>query len=453
VKSYPSYKESGVEWIGGIPSHWAHFEFKFLLQLLTDFEANGSFASVKQNVKILETDGPVWYVRMTDLQNKNHRNEKCKYCDIPSYEFLEKTKLNGGELLITKRGEIGKVYLFPVSMGLTTLAPNAYLVRTNPKRLMPNFGFYFFISDAGQKSLKLIDNSTTIGAIYKEDVKNLKIIVPPIPEQKNIVEHLDSETQKIDKLIGLTEQKIELLKEQRTALINQSVTKGLNPKVEMKDSGVEWIGEIPSNWKFLSLWLIVRNSQLGGNYISGNDAELYPIIKMGNIGRGKIVLDKVEYLGDKQNFDTSHFLMNGDFLFNTRNSRDLVGKVTLWRDELESSLYNSNILRVKFNSGINDAYMSYLFNTKSFLDVLRLISKGTTNVSAIYYKDLSKLKVCIPPTDEQIQIVTLLASENQKIDSTIEKESQRIKLLKEYRQALISEVVTGKIDVRDEVVT
>ena len=104
-----------------------------------------------------------------------------------------------------------------------------------------------------------------------------------------------------------------------------------------------------------------------------------------------------------------------------------------------------------FKQGILNKYMCYLFNTNSFLDVLKLISKGTTNVSAIYYKDLSNLEVIVPSTQEQQQIVEHLDKETTKIDSTIEKETQRIELLKEYRQSLISEVVTGKVDVREEV--
>jgi type I restriction enzyme, S subunit len=441
MKSYSSYKDSTLKWIGDIPSHWDIVKLKFIGDVIIGL-------SYKPENVVEEGEGNL-VMRSSNVQNGKPSFADNVYVDC---EISDKLTTKEGDILICSRNGsrnlIGKNCVITKDIEGMTFGVFMTIFRSD----FWHFVYWTLNSPifTSQSSLFL---TATINQLTVSTLQNFVIpFTTDKDEQKLIASYLESKTQKIDKLIELTEQNIELLKEQRTALINQCVTKGLNPNVEMKDSGVEWIGEIPCKWKFLNLWLIVKNAQLGGNYISGNDAQLYPIIKMGNIGRGKIVLDKVEYLGDKENFDTSHFLMDGDFLFNTRNSRDLVGKVTLWRDELESSLYNSNILRVKFDSAINDAYMSYLFNTKSFLDILRLISKGTTNVSAIYYKDLSKLKVCIPPTDEQIQIVTLLDSKTQKIDSAIEKESERIEFLKEYRQALISEVVTGKIDVRDEVV-
>ena len=217
-------KDSGVEWIGEIPSHWGCFEFKFVINLLTDFESNGSFKSVKENVKVLDDIGPVWYVRMTDLENNNIRNDECKYCDFDTYEFLHKTKLDGGELLITKRGEIGKVYIFPNDSGISTLGPNSYLLKLDESKVSPNFLFYFYKSDFGQITLKLMDKSTTIGSIYKDDLKNSKVIIPPLSEQQQIVDYLDEYTQRIDKTISIEEKRIELLKEYRQSLISEVVT-------------------------------------------------------------------------------------------------------------------------------------------------------------------------------------------------------------------------------------
>lgn len=215
-------KDSGVEWIGEIPEHWKYFNLRYVLELLTDFESNGSFSSVKENVKV-DDEGEVWYVRMTDLENNNLRNEKCKYCDLNTYNFLQKTKVYGGELLITKRGEIGKVYLFPYNCGLSTIGPNSYLLRLN-LNVNSHFLYFFYISDIGQITLKLLDNSTTIGSLYKDDIKGSSVIVPPIEEQQKIVEYLDSKTKEIDDLVQLEQKKIDLLKEYRQSLISEVVT-------------------------------------------------------------------------------------------------------------------------------------------------------------------------------------------------------------------------------------
>jgi type I restriction enzyme S subunit len=217
-------KDSGVEWIGEIPSHWECIGIKLVLELLTDFESNGSFSSVKENVTVLDDVGPVWYVRMTDLENGNLRNDNCKYCDLKTYEFLFKTKLEGGELLITKRGEIGKVYLFPKNSGLSTLGPNSYLLKLNENKVSPPFLFHFYKSDYGQITLKLLDKSTTIGSLYKDDLKNSKVVIPPLSEQKQIVSYLDEHTQLIDKTISVEERRIDTLKEYRQSLISEVVT-------------------------------------------------------------------------------------------------------------------------------------------------------------------------------------------------------------------------------------
>ena len=215
-------KDSGVEWIGEIPEHWKSYNLRYVLELLTDFESNGSFSSVKENVKV-DDEGEVWYVRMTDLENNNIRNEKCKYCDLDTYNFLHKTKVFGGELLITKRGEIGKVYLFPYNCGLSTLGPNSYLLRLK-NIVNSHFLYFFYISDIGQTTLKLLDNSTTIGSLYKDDIKGSSVIVPPIDEQHQIVQFLDSKTREIDELVQLEQKKIDLLKEYRQSLISEVVT-------------------------------------------------------------------------------------------------------------------------------------------------------------------------------------------------------------------------------------
>jgi type I restriction enzyme S subunit len=215
-------KDSGLEWIGGIPENWKSCNLRYVLELLTDFESNGSFSSVKENVKV-DDEGEVWYVRMTDLENNNLRNEKCKYCDLDTYNFLHKTKVFGGELLITKRGQIGKVYLFPYNCGLSTLGPNSYLLRLK-NIVNSHFLYFFYISDIGQTTLKLLDNSTTIGSLYKDDIKGSIVIIPPIKEQLQIVKHLDFKTKEIDDLVSLEQKKIELLKEYRQSLISEVIT-------------------------------------------------------------------------------------------------------------------------------------------------------------------------------------------------------------------------------------
>ena len=155
-----------------------------LLELLTDYDANGSFADMAKNVNTTDDDGYAWYVRITDLENSKPLSE-LKYVDESSYEFLKKTELHGGELLMAKRGNIGKVYIFEPRTKYATVAPNMYLLKLNNK-VIPHFLYDYFVSEEGNKKLTRLNASSTMGALYKDDVKNIDVIMPSIEEQAMI---------------------------------------------------------------------------------------------------------------------------------------------------------------------------------------------------------------------------------------------------------------------------
>lgn len=209
---------------------------------------------------------------------------------------------------------------------------------------------------------------------------------------------------------------------------------------EYKDSGVDWLGNIPKSWNSIKFGLTNARAILGGNYSAGESEEGVPLIKMGNLGRGYVNLNKVEYLPVGESYDESFLLNDGDFLFNTRNSLNLVGKVSIWRSELPKALYNSNILKISFDKKLVDSskYMNYLFNSALGLSQLSLIAKGTTSVAAIYYKELKSLIFMLPPLNEQRKILNFLDHETAKIDTLIAKQEKLIELLKEKRQALVN---------------
>ncbi|PET16739.1 restriction endonuclease subunit S [Bacillus thuringiensis] len=228
-------KISGVEWIGEIPEHWNLIKFKRVIDFLTDFEANGSFSDVKSNVRLDSDEAYAWYVRATDLENKRYGLiEGNRNCDQLTYKFLYKTKLYGGELLVAKRGEIGKTYLMPNHNGKATLAPNLYLIRTN-KKCIPEYAYYWFQSDFGKGELVLSNKSTTIGALYKDDIKECMFMMMPLKEQKEIVEFLDGKNKEFQALLSDIELQIQRLKEYRQSLIYEAVT----GKIDVRDCEVE----------------------------------------------------------------------------------------------------------------------------------------------------------------------------------------------------------------------
>ena len=279
----------------------------------------------------------------------------------------------------------------------------------------------------------------------RETILNFPIVVPPKETQTQIVSFLDTKTQKIDELIQKTEQKIKLLKEKRTSLINHCVTKGLNPDVEMKDSGVEWIGEIPSEWgKSKVKYLTDEHRQ--GYYSSEQYSETgLKVVRITDLNDDRTIsIDKSPHYNLEDIEKDRFILKNGDFLFPRTGG---VGRFGIFNDTTPS-IYGSFLIRFRFNKKIFLQFLRYYFDSEIYLNQILSEIHGGVNQN-VHVENIKDCFIYVPGKLEQTQIVEYLDEQTQKIDSTIEKETQRIELLKEYRQSLISEVVTGKIDVRD----
>jgi len=279
----------------------------------------------------------------------------------------------------------------------------------------------------------------------RETILNFPIVVPPKETQTQIVSFLDTKTQKIDELIQKTEQKIKLLKEKRTSLINHCVTKGLNPDVEMKDSGVEWIGEIPSEWgKSKVKYLTDEHRQ--GYYSSEQYSETgLKVVRITDLNDDRTIsIDKSPHYNLEDIEKDRFILKNGDFLFPRTGG---VGRFGIFNDTTPS-IYGSFLIRFRFNKKIFLQFLRYYFDSEIYLNQILSEIHGGVNQN-VHVENIKDCFIYVPGKLEQTQIVEYLDEQTQKIDNTIEKETQRIELLKEYRQSLISEVVTGKIDVRD----
>lgn len=202
------------------------------------------------------------------------------------------------------------------------------------------------------------------------------------------------------------------------------------------------IGPIPESWVVKKLEEILVEGKLGGNYENAEDNNGIPVIKMGNLDRGVIKLDKIQCLPVNEEYNTDDVLMEGDLLFNTRNTLDLVGKVAIWRNELPFAIYNSNLMRMKFDKSrvASNSFMNYAFNSHYGLKQLRGIATGTTSVAAIYGRDLEKIKFPLPPLPEQTAIANLLTT----WDATISKTSALIDQKELLKKWLMQQLLTGK---------
>ena len=250
--------------LGIIPEDWEVKQIRDGLNLLTDFDANGSFADMAENVQTYNGGGYAWYVRATDLEQNTPLSD-VKYVDEASYKFLKKSSLHGVEVLIAKRGDIGKVYLFQAKTTFATLAPNLYLLKLN-EQVHSTYLYYYLKSINGQKALKDINASTSLGALYKEDVKNLYILYPPIAEQRAIAEALSD----VDGLIAALDKKIA-----KKRLLKQGAMCKL---LSLSGRGKKWF-----NARLGSVVSIRKGSMLTSDrFVAGN----IPVIAGGKIPAG-----------------------------------------------------------------------------------------------------------------------------------------------------------------------
>jgi type I restriction enzyme S subunit len=278
-----------------------------------------------------------------------------------------------------------------------------------------------------------------------ETLRNFPIVVPPLLEQQKIVSFLDNKTSLIDFLIEKTQRKIELLKEKRNSLINEIVTKGLNPNVEMKDSGVEWIGDIPSHWEESQFKFYIKLRH-GYQFRDGDFTdEGIKIVKITQLDKGGFLnLSKCSTIDKERLNDFENILINkNDILMCLTGGT--IGKIIKVGKVDEPLLQN---YRVGHFSSINEEnmvndYMFYLMSSEVIVGQI-FYDVRETGQPNIGLEDMNKMRICIPPINEQKHIVEYLDKQTQLIDKTISDEGKRIELIKEYRQSLISEVVTGK---------
>jgi type I restriction enzyme S subunit len=445
MERYDSYKDSGLDWIGEIPSHW---ELKKIKNLYSERkEKNTDLAT--SFLSLMKDRGIIPYSEKGNIGNKTSDN-------IANYKWVHEDDLviNPMNVII---GSVG------ISKYRGVLS-NVYIVLTSGPTLLSCFGGYVFQHIGFQKYLKRI----CYGIMeLRESLNKIEFFTERIPigtlhEQEQIVEYLDRKTTLIDSLIEKTVRKIELLKEKRTSLINEVVTKGLNPDVEMKDSRVEWIGEIPSHWLKIKLHTLVTSQKL--EFQDGNHGGLHPLpeefitegvpfIKPKDIQKEKILWDSCDRLPFErcEQFRIG-FSNNDDVLLVNRGGS--IGKVVYVSDydnEFSYFIINPQVTYMRGKNGLLSRYLFYVSISDIFQCGIDLIMGHGSTFPFLGLSNMGDFEIVFPEVSEQQQIVEYLDEQTQKIDTTISIEEKRIELLKEYRQSLISEAVTGKVKVtRDE---
>ena len=406
---------------GIVPEDWEFVQLNDCLDLLTDYEANGSFESIANNVNIYDTENFAWFVRATDLENRT-KGKDIKYVDKETYQFLRKTKLFGDEVLITKRGEIGKVYYFKMRTEFATLAPNLYLLKLN-KRVLPFYLYCFFISPIGVRLLVEKNASSTLGALYKDDIKSISFPLPTKSEQTAIATALsdtDALIENLEKLIA------------KKRNIKQGVMQELlTGKKRLAGFKGKWvtikIGEVADIHK--GNGLSKTKLKQAGKYGCILYGELFTTYK-------RIIKNAISHT----DYEEGVYSKAGDILMpgsTTTTGIDLAIASAVLKDNILLG-GDINVIRPK-TASINSIFLAYYITEVLKHKILEL-TQGITIIH-LYGKDLKTLEIAIPEISEQDAIGKILVDIDEEL-SGLENQMNKYQLIK---QGMMQKLLTGKI--------
>jgi type I restriction enzyme S subunit len=439
MKKYDSYKDSSIEWIGDVPSHWESWKISHA------FNRIGSGTTPESGNPIYHENGTINWLNTGDLNDGvlDSCSKKITTKALNDYSSLK--LFPTGSLVMAMYGAtIGKTAI----LNFETTTNQACCVFCDSSIIDLKFLQYWFIGNKEQ-----IINLAIGGGqpnISQNILKVIRVWCPDYSEQGSLTKFLDHKTSQIDHLIAKKEQFIQLLEEERVAVINQAVTKGLDLTVPIKDSGIEWLGEIPEHWESYRIdWVakIVRGNT-GFRKDELLDSGEYVALQYGKTYKVDIVDNSFNFFVNSEFYKESQIVTKGDtILISTSETIEDLGHTCYYINENKGLLGGEQIL-LKPNRTV--LYEKYLYQyARQFCRELQKYAKGL-KVFRFSTHDLKQIFIAIPTIEEQIKIVDFLDLETIRIDSLTSKMGKEIELLKEYKTSLISEVVTGKLDIRNE---
>jgi len=438
-KRYEKYKVSGVEWIGEIPEHW---EVSKLKHILKELVSGGTPSSADEENWTEDEDGINW-VSIGDMSNMDYVYKTAKKITLKGLKEKNLKILKSGTLIYSIYATLGKVAELKIDA-----ATNQAILGLILKEGQVNKQFIKRYLESLEPYILYLSSSNTQNNLNAEKVKNIDLVLPKNNEQTAIANFLDQKTAEIDSLIADKEKLIQLLQEKRQAIITEAVTKGLDSNVPMKNSGVEWIGEIPEHWGITKIKHICSESAVYGlNESSDNyEDEGIRLIRTTDIDEYGNLNEKINGVFISEEKARGYVLKTGDILLSRSGSIGL----SLYFDEKKygKCTYASYLVKFRTDKFNCPRYLFYFTKSSSFYHQIQLDAISST-ISNFNGQKYANMKLPLPSYHEQKAIANFLDQKTAEIDSLISDIQNQIAKLKEYRQSLIYEAVTGKIDVRD----
>ena len=432
MERYESYKDSGVKWLGEIPGHWEVRRLKFVTKYIF-LGKTPKYSLIENKYKIIgqkcnQLDG----IKMCDCKYA----EENFYHERKEYEFL----LHGDVLLNSLGGgSVGRIGYYNLKEHGVLTDGHIIVIRNKPE--FNSRFLYYFLSTKRKDFETMASGSTNQMFLLVSDINKQFVPLPPKSEQTAIANYLDSVTSKIDEAISQQQKMIDLLNERKQIIIQNAVTKGLDPNAKMKDSGVEWIGEIPEDWE-------VKRIRYIGDAINGltyspsdivNQGNGILVLRSSNIENGRLVFKDNVYV---KKCNPKFYVKKGDIIICSRNgSASLVGKCAIVDNAIDASF---GAFMMRFRSFNHNKYIYYLL-TSAISHYKQLFSTSTINQLTLSIFENIKMPICNYFT--QKRIADYLDDITSKIDSSISQCNKMISLLQERKQIIINDVVTGKVKV------
>ena len=433
-KAYPDYKDSGVEWLGEIPSHWEILSAKRMFQSVRthayksdeQLAASQKYGVIPQSLMMQLNDSKV----MLALKG----TESFRHVEVNNF-VISLRSFEGGIEYSQYTGCVSPAYTVlknskPISYGYYS-----YLLKCMP-----------FIAALQSSTDSLRDGKS----INYEQFGALSLPLSSVQEQNVIAVFLDHETTKIDNLIEKQQQLIELLKEKRQAVISHAVTKGLNPNVPMKDSSVEWLGEVPEHWIVRRL-KHTANLQSGipkGKDLTGKNSISVPMLRVANVQDGYLDLEDVHVIDIEPSQLERYLLRDGDVLMNEGGDNDQLGRGAVWSASIDNCIHQNHVFAIR-PQNIESDWLDMLTRAAYAKFHFYRVAKQSTNLASISSTNIKETPLLIPPVEERVEILKFIKLQLGKLKKSEELSVNQVALLQERRTALISAAVTGKIDVRD----
>lgn len=441
MKKYPKYKPSNIDWIGDIPEHW---DVKRLKYVATAYPSN-------IDKKSKEDEDDIFLCNYVDVYKNDFITDEIEFMKATASKVqIEKFTLKKGDIIATKDSEcandIGVVAL--VKQDFENVVCGYHLTYIKPEKLVGEYLFRQFQTEYVKRKFETIANGVTRYALGVDAFNCLNLLLPPESEQTAIANYLDKKTQEIEQLIKDKKQLIQFFEEEKTTIISQFITKGSDQNSAMINSGVEWIGKMPKHWVTKKLKYVLSDKlKYGANESADEENRENPrYIRITDFGKnGKLKKDTFKSLPPEK--ANEYLLKEGDILF--ARSGATVGKTFQFKNYSGIACFAGYLIKASPNPDMILSDYLYLFTKTSNYEQWKNSIFNQATIQNIGADKYAYLDITVPKIEEQKVIIDHIHKESERIDSKIKKTKKLIDLLIEYRSALISEVVTGKVKVID----